>query len=570
MKTTRRFVGMAGLRLKNILYILIIFLVADNLYAQKPTVGLIEYDKEEQQDGYVLFAPLFNTTTYLINKCGEQVHKWESKYKPGLSVYLLPDGSILRAGNVDNDVFSVGGGAGGIIERISWDGTILWSYMISDSAICQHHDIHPMPNGNVLVIVWELKSYDEVVGAGRDTAITDKQGWFEKIIEIEPTGLHSGEVVWEWKSWDHLVQEYDKEKNNYNIVALHSQLIDINYLTFYAGKISEWLHFNSIDYNSGLDQILISSYGFSEVWILDHSTTTNEASSHTGGKYGKGGDLLYRWGNPEAYNKGTKSDRKFFGQHTAHWISNGLRDVGKIMVFNNGAERVKPNYSSVEIIAPPTQEDGSYFLMENETYGPEMQEWIYIDSSRLGFAAPNYCNAQRLPNGNILICLGPGGNFYEVTSNEKIVWRYINPASIGGIAKQGENAVGNSTFRAEFYPKDFPGFTGRDLTTGVPIEIEPYPSLCTATSVETEANGRIIRIYPNPADHVIKVHYTNNKNEPVEISLYNSLGEVVSKQITSPSEGIYTIKVQDIPNGMYMVKIFNGTKTLVERVVIAR
>jgi hypothetical protein len=60
-----------------------------------------------------------------------------------------------------------------------------------------------------------------------------------------------------------------------------------------------WNHMNSIDYNPTFDQIAMSVRGNSEVWIIDHSTTTAQAKGHTGGKYGKGGDLLYRYGNPE-------------------------------------------------------------------------------------------------------------------------------------------------------------------------------------------------------------------------------------------------------------------------------
>jgi hypothetical protein len=38
------------------------------------------------------------------------------------------------------------------------------------------------------------------------------------------------------------------------------------------------------------------------LWVIDHQTTTAQAASHTGGRYNKGGDLLYRWGNPQTYD----------------------------------------------------------------------------------------------------------------------------------------------------------------------------------------------------------------------------------------------------------------------------
>ena len=61
-----------------------------------------------------------------------------------------------------------GGGVGGRIQRISWDGELVWDYIHSDANNQHHHDIEPMPNGNVLLIAWERKTEEEVERAGRE------------------------------------------------------------------------------------------------------------------------------------------------------------------------------------------------------------------------------------------------------------------------------------------------------------------------------------------------------------------------------------------------------------------
>ena len=102
-----------------------------------------------------------------------------------------------------------------------------------------------------------------------------------------------------------------------------------------GGVSADWNHVNSVQYNAELDQIILSSHNQNEIWIIDHSTTVEEASGHTGGVYGKGGDFLYRWGNPSIYGRGTSNDTKLGGQHDAHWIANGLPGAGNILIFNN-------------------------------------------------------------------------------------------------------------------------------------------------------------------------------------------------------------------------------------------
>ncbi|MBK9760216.1 MAG: aryl-sulfate sulfotransferase [Flavobacteriales bacterium] len=263
----------------------LLFFVFGISIGQAQTIGLLEYSPGNL-DGYVLFAPIPSTTTYLIDKCGREVHAWPSAYKPGQSVYMLDNGSLIRPASIPNNVFTAGGKAGAV-ERISWDGVLEWSYQVSDTGQCSHHDVYPMPNGHVLVLAWEKVSVAEALAQGRDPALLTNSLWPEKILELEPIGENQANIVWEWHTWDHLVQEFDDTKPNFAPTSEHPELVDLNYGNGMAQ--ADWIHANALDYNADLDQIMISAHNFDELWVIDHSTTTAEAASHSGGTQGHGG-----------------------------------------------------------------------------------------------------------------------------------------------------------------------------------------------------------------------------------------------------------------------------------------
>src|SRR5436190_22051875 len=110
--------------IKKYIFLILISSCALDSGAQQ-TVGLFTQDPGSL-DGYVLFSPIVSNNTYLIDKCGYLVHTWTSTHHPGQSVYLNEDGTLLRPGSTNNSVFTSGGN-GGIIERFSWNSSLLWS-----------------------------------------------------------------------------------------------------------------------------------------------------------------------------------------------------------------------------------------------------------------------------------------------------------------------------------------------------------------------------------------------------------------------------------------------------------
>jgi len=414
-------------------------------------------------DGYTLYAPLTQETTYLVDMDGEVVHEWDHETQPGLYQYLEESGNLLRASRARLPSRINGNGFGGVVEEIDWDGNVVWSFEYGNDDVMQHHDIERLPNGNVLILAWEYRSGDEAIAAGRDPdLLPDGEVWPDHVVEYSPA---TGEIVWEWRVWDHLVQDVDDTKANFGDVAANPQKVDINYTptrSLQEPGEADWNHANSVAYNAELDQVVISLRSFDEIWIVDHATTTEDAR-------GAAGDLLFRYGNPATYGKGDVAEQTLFATHDAEWIADGLDGAGNILIFNNGRPNLRP-YSSVDEIVPVI-EDGEYVLDDDGVFEAEIER-VYPNDEDDRFLAAIISGSQRLPNGNTLLNYGTHGRVIEVTPGGKVVWDYINPF----FTLRPQTPRGNPnfslepwrTFRAERYPADYPAFAGRDLTPAAP------------------------------------------------------------------------------------------------------
>jgi len=435
--------------------------------AQTQTVGLFVNDTASYS-GYTLFAPMQTKSAYLVDPFGRLVHSWDNVYSPGAGVYFLPNGHLLWSVKIPT--------TGGYVQEFDWDGNLVWEWQDEDPAYRQHHDIEPMPNGNVLILTNYYRTAAEVLAAGRDplrlTADTIRS---ILIREIQPTGPNSGDVVWEWYLWDHLIQDFDNTKDNYGVVADHPELLDVNI----GSTAADWIHSNSVAYNPELDQVVVGCRTISEIFVIDHSTTTAEAAGHTGGARGRGGDFIYRWGNPQNYDAGDAGDQTLDYQHDPHWIPAGLPGEGNMLVFNNGNTR---RYSSVDEVILPYDGSGGYtWPSPGEPFGPVAATWTWQDSPVDSFFASLISGVQRLPNGNTLINDGPVADFFEVSPSGEIVWRYVSPMGSGGPVDQGTTPPLANVFRAYRFGADFPGFVGKDLTPTATLE--GYPIIISGSAV---------------------------------------------------------------------------------------
>ena len=457
-------------------------------------------------DGYTLFSMLAGKSVLLLGMDGEVVHRWDLPTMTE-SAILLDSGILLRWGlsredwsmEVDENStqrFQGPGVAGGLIEEVDWEGNSLWRFVLDDDYQLLHHDIALLPNGNVLFLAWEHRYTEDSIEAGRDPAQVNERGmWPDAVYEIKPTRPEGAEIVWEWHVWDHLVQDFDETKQNFGTVAGNYGRIDINAdhrgrppLTpeeieereelarqmaalGYGGEdeedeeddsddaprsgtVPDWLHTNAIDYLPEHDLIVMSSPSLNEVYVIDHSTTVEEAASSSGGRFGKGGDLLWRWGNPRNWGAGDESDQQLSFQHDSTWLpsSGELR----LLVFNNGRVRSGDPYSSADELVLPFDPEKGFVREAGQRFGPEGPVWTH---SETGFYSSFISGAQRLPNGNTLVCSGAQGRVFEVTPDNRVVWDFRNPHT----GESLEGIPANSIYRASRIAKDHPGLAGKSL-----------------------------------------------------------------------------------------------------------
>ena len=422
-----------------------------------PDVRVELHRPAELYDGYLFWHRTdeigadFENYSVLVDNDGSVVHRWETDISGGgVSAYVLEGGRILRMGGGMEDAEPgtalVGVPQATIVQIADPRGEVVWEVRPGDIGIDRfHHDMVPMPNGNILILTYTMVTADEAAAMGwdlEDVAMALSDG----IVEVRPNFEDSSaEVVWEWHFHDHIIQDRDPEAPNYGVVADHPERIDAHFPVSYAPGNQIRQHLNGIDYNPELDQIVVSSFIYDEIWIVDHSTTIEEAAESTGGRSGRGGDLLFRYGNPAAYDMGTPDDHVFAKQHDSNWIDDGLPGAGDLLIFNNNtqfgpgfggmgmgamgatalqAQRQMQGVSNVHELRLRPAADGNYPREPGEPFAAE-QAWFWEDPE---FFAPFQGGARRLPNGNTLLTDTVNAYAREVNADGDTVAEYFGSA----------------------------------------------------------------------------------------------------------------------------------------------
>jgi len=525
--------------------------------------------KAQQWNGLTYYSNMGSTAGYMVDTSGVNVNTWSFTGGTAYSTHFMPGGNFFRAVQNPGNILT-GGGMSGRIQKLTYTGTILWDWTYSSSTYCLHHDICPLPNGNVLVICYDVKNQTDLTNAASTSTLTSIRS--EKIMELQPVGSNSVNVVWEWKLWDHLVQNVDPLKNNYYAsIVDHPELMNINYL-----PKNDWWHMNGIDYNPMLDQIVVSSHNMNEWYIIDHSTSTAEAASHAGGLAGKGGDFLYRWGNPAAYQ--ASGSMILNVTHDSHWIPEGVPGAGNLAGTNNKGVTSPSNKTTIDHVPVPRL-DYNYTITPGSAFTPS----IYSSRHTSTGYTSNMGNSLQFPNGNQLVCLATVGTIYEIDAGGNTLWtkttggscpqsqRYTtcyltNPAPPQpSISVNGPDLVSTSATTYQWYLNGnlIVGATGQTYTpaqNGIYVVRTTDVNGCVNVysagyqfGVPTKLNSNTnalnnFEIFPNPSTGIVNLNFKSTENYTVKVYSINGRLMLIENNVSS-------IDLSSFHNGLYFINV---------------
>lgn len=551
----------------------------------------LQFVNAQQQEGLTVYSANNTNTVRLMDTNGVVVKTWNTNQPTRYGMYMAPGGTLIRTCGTG---FTIPGAHGGMYTKVQkWDyaGNLTWDFTFSTSTYCLHHDIAPMPNGNVLVMVAYYKTPAQFAAAG-GTLTGPSYFYDEKVLEIQPTGPTTGNIVWEWDLWDHWVQNVNPGlPNYYPSISAHPELLNINFNVQY-----DLMHMNGIDYNPILDQIALSSRYKDEIYIIDHSTTTAEAATHAGGNSGKGGDFLYRWGNPAAYQ--VAGPKILDAPHDSHWVPEGGANAGQLVVLNISGVTTPSARTCVDRVVPP-RIGYTYTIAPGAAFTPSNADFRYMSPVQIG----GYSNSEQLRNGNQKMCFTTG-NIWEVNPAGNIIW---STSIGGGFSPQAHHyptcyimnqplpqptvipygGLLTSTTVASAYQWYFngtalPGATGNFClpnATGIYMLRITDPNTCEFQYSpgyyhiyfppqpvgfnDKSAELSTLQLYPNPNNGLLNISIDGLQE--YEVNIHNISGELVYTD-----KNVKTVDMSAFSNGMYFCTVKAEKSSITKKITLIK
>ncbi|HAA95986.1 MAG: aryl sulfotransferase [SAR202 cluster bacterium] len=363
--------------------------------------GLIHYSPQNSFRGYTLFSNLGGNQTNLIDMEGRVCQTWHAEEGINYS-YLLPNGNLLlRTGPPSQEVSFLDSPERALLPRGGRTASGAIMELDWDSNVVWSYR-DPFLHHDFE----RLSNGNTLVLLWRaipEELASQVSGGFD---DGTAKGQMLGDVVREVTPGGDTVSEW----HSWEHLNLEEDII-----CHLEGRL-EWTHQNCLNLTDEGD-LLVSFRQTDTVGIVDRSS----------------GAFTWKWGPGDISH-----------QHNPTYLGSG-----RVLLFDNGPHRQGMSRSRV---------------IEIDTNNNQIA-WEYEGDPPISFFSYHISGAERLPNGNTLICEGAPGRIFEVTPTKEIVWEYINPFTAKGGLHAGGTTSGyaNSVFRAHRYGPDHPALQGKDL-----------------------------------------------------------------------------------------------------------
>ena len=373
--------------------------------AYAPTVdedtlrGVTFHDPDRACQGYSFYSTWATGEAFLVDMDGAQVHRWsfwpERRNNPDYA-FLQADGDLLVIHEYAQ------------LKRIGWDSRVLW-----EKDIRAHHDVRAAPDGTLWVIVRSLHIYrghrvwfDDLIHLDCRGEELDRWSTFERLgalrrdldtrsfLDTALDSLPGGttERLAEGAPGEPLDTEADRtEQPPPAMETIRSPGISRMPSRTDRRRELDYFHINTIsllpdtplgraDDRFRAGNLLICLRNVNQIAVLDPET----------------GKIRWAWGEGELE-----------WPHHPTMLADG-----RILLFDNGVRR---GFSRVVEMDPSS---GSIV-------------WQYRADPPEDFYSYGRGSAQRLTNGNTLICESDRGRVFEVTPQGETVWTWWNPLMKG-------------------------------------------------------------------------------------------------------------------------------------------
>ena len=330
-------------------------------------VGLTGVDKQRSFGGYTLFCPLTSDVAHLIDIDGKEVHAWKLPGRIGRHATILPNGNLavntLR--EAPKQTTSDGG---------PWPFPFFNKY---GGGVMSELD----PDGKV------ARQFTDPLGHHDQYHYGDGRMLYTSLEALSPEesskvlgGVPGTEI--DGVTYADTINEIDANGNLTWQWKVSDRLPREEYPLQPHYTREHYPLINSVIPLRDGKHILASMRSVSAVVIIDRSTS----------------EIVWKVGSDIVAQ-----------QHNATELENG-----NILIFDNGAFR---NGESI-----------TYTRAIEVDCATKKIVWEYRDNSQMhNFFTPFMGSAQRLSNGNTLLCESAFGRLFEVTADKHVCWEYINP-----------------------------------------------------------------------------------------------------------------------------------------------